>query len=67
MIWIYELCMRFMHHCYGNSSVFVPLMIDEGVDWWQYNYEAVQGDIEEVVKKYGDRILFDGYLGQELC
>lgn len=59
----HELGMRFMHHCCGNSSAFVPLMIDEGVDWWQYNYEAVQNDIEEVMKKYGDKILFDGYPG----
>lgn len=59
----HELDMRFMHHCCGNSSAFVPLMIDEGVDWWQYNYEAVQDNIEETIVKYGDRILFDGYPG----
>lgn len=59
----HELGMRFMHHCCGNSTAFVPLMIDEGIDWWQYNYEAVQDNIEDAMKKYGDKILFDGYPG----
>lgn len=59
----HELGMHFMHHCCGNSSAFVPIMIDEGVDWWQYNYEAVKDNIRETIEKYGDRILFDGYPG----
>ena len=59
----HELGMKFMHHCCGNSAAFVPIMIDEGVDWWQYNYEAVQDSIEETVRTYGDRIFFDGYPG----
>lgn len=59
----HELGMRFMHHCCGNSTAFVPLMIDEGVDWWEFDYGAVHGEIEEIIKKYGDKILFDGYPG----
>lgn len=59
----HELGMKFMHHCCGNSSAFVPVMIDEEVDWWQYNYEAVKDNIEDTIQKYGDQIFFDGYPG----
>lgn len=59
----HELGMHFMHHCCGNSVDFVPIMIDEGVDWWQFNYEAVSDRIEETISKYGTKLLFDGYPG----
>lgn len=55
--------MWFMHHCCGNVTSLVPYMIDEGVDSWQFNYEAVRQDLPETIEKYGDKILFDGYFG----
>ena len=59
----HELGMRFIHHSCGNGCAFVPVMIAEGVDQWQYNYEAVKGGIKDTIRAFGDRILFDGYPG----
>ena len=59
----HSLGMRFMHHCCGNVNTLVPAMIEEGIDAWQFNYEAVRDGLPGVIDKYGDKLLFDGYFG----
>lgn len=59
----HELGMWFMHHSCGNITSLVPYMIDEGVDSWQFNYEAVRDTLSQTIEKYGDKIMFDGYFG----
>lgn len=57
----HELGMYFMHHCCGNVIDFIPYMIDEGVDSWEFNYGAVKPYLKDAIAKYGDKIKFDGY------
>ncbi len=57
----HELGMYFMHHCCGNVVDFIPYMIDEGVDSWQFNYGAVKPYLTKAIETYGKQIKFDGY------
>ena len=59
----HELGMYFMHHCCGNVIDFIPYMIDEGVDSWEFNHGAVKKYLPDAFEKYGDKIRFDGYFG----
>lgn len=61
--WAHGNGIRFMHHCCGEVTGLVPYMIDAGVDSWEMNFEAVEPKLEETVRKYGDKILFDAYFG----
>lgn len=61
--WAHSHGIRFMHHCCGEVTKLVPYMVEAGVDAWEINYEAVEPYLEEVVEKYGDKILFDAYFG----
>lgn len=59
----HELGMKFTLHSCGNITSIVPLMIEAGVDYWQFNYEACVDSIVDTIHKYGEQILFDGYFG----
>lgn len=59
----HELDMTFILHSCGNITSFVPLMIEAGIDCWQFNYDAVKDTILDTIRKYGDQILFHGYFG----
>ena len=61
--WCHDRGIRFMHHCCGEVTSFVPYMIDAGTDSWEMNFEAVEPHLDECVEKYGDKILFDAYIG----
>jgi hypothetical protein len=59
----HEMGIHFMHHCCGNVNALVPLMIEEGVDYWQMNWEAVKPGFPDTLAKYKDQILFDAPIG----
>jgi len=61
--WCHSHNIRFMHHCCGEVTSFVPYMIEAGVDAWEVNFEAVEPKLMETIEKYGDQILFDAYFG----
>jgi len=42
----------FVGHCCGNSEVFVPTMIEAGIDIWQCQTNA-NPDLLNTVAKYG--------------
>lgn len=47
-----------MHSC-GNGVAHIPVMIDAGIDTWQFQESAV--DIDEALKLAGDRLILEGY------
>lgn len=54
----HQLGLCFIGHCCGNSEVFVPAMIEAGIDIWQCQPNA-NPDLLNTIKKYGDQIMFD--------
>lgn len=59
----HSLGMKYVHHSCGNITSLVPVMIECGVDIWQFNYEAVKGTILDTIRTYGDKICFEGCFG----
>lgn len=55
---IHEMDMYVMTHCDGNVEPFVPEMIEAGSDMWNLQANA-NPRLDETVREYGDRLLFD--------
>ena len=54
----------YLQHCCGKSEALVPHMIDAGIDAWT-SCQAIN-DIENIVHKYGDKIICSGGMDLEI-